>query len=48
MVKYGYNPTYIEPIDTMVGGIFRRKADAESLASWLKRDQGVDAKIMYI
>ena len=32
----------------MVGGAFRRKADAESLARWLKRDQVIDAKIMYI
>jgi len=48
MVEYGYNPTYIEPIDTVVGGVFRRKADAESLARWLKRDQVIDAKIMYI
>jgi len=39
MVKYGCNPTYIEPIDTMVGGVFRRKADAEALALWLKRYQ---------
>jgi hypothetical protein len=48
MTKYGYSPTYIEPIDTMVGGIFRRKADAEALADWLKKDQGIKAKIEYI
>ena len=48
MVKYGYSPTYIEPIDTMVGGIFRRKADADALAHWLKKDQGIPAKIEYI
>jgi hypothetical protein len=48
MTRYGYSPTYIEPIDTMVGGIFRRKADAEALASWLKKQQGIPAKIEYI
>jgi len=48
MTRYGYSPTYIEPIDTMVGGIFRRKADAEALAHWLKRYQGISAKIEYI
>jgi|GEM_PF-5466247 len=48
MTKYGYNPMYLEPIDTMVGGIFRRKADAEALADWLKKDQGITAKIEYI
>ena len=40
MVKYGYDLTYIEPIDTMVDGVFRRKADADALARWLKRYQG--------
>jgi len=48
MTRYGYNPMYIEPIDTMVGGIFRRKADADALAHWLKRYQGISAKIEYI
>ena len=48
MTRYGYSPTYIEPIDTMVGGIFRRKADAVALADWLKKDQGIKAKIEYI
>jgi len=48
MVKSGYSPMYLEPIDTMVGGIFRRKADAGALAHWLKKDQGIDAKIEYV
>jgi len=48
MTKYGYKPMYIEPIDTLVGGIFRRKADAEALAKWLKKEQGIHANIEYI